>query len=156
MRVSIETYRSFDIIFDTEKETFSAGSDLFDTTTKEKNALSRLKAEIDDFIKASAKFTPFFLELKPDEYSTTGRRIHIIGIRKDGRLVYENKAGNKVSISEWDEKRYTVYNPNNQSYWEEHNKIKERIQALTNDLQKLNLTYQPGETVEQIRQRLAM
>ena len=107
MRVLIENYRGFDIWFDTEKEIFYAASDSEDVG-KEKRSYSAAIKYVDDFIKDNMVFEPFWV------ISLGGTKVRIVGIRKDGYFVQENKDGSKSQFSSWDERNYFEYIPEKQ------------------------------------------
>jgi hypothetical protein len=83
---------------------------------------------IDDFIKDNETFKPIWVESKPNAYGE--KRIKIIGIRKDGRFVYEDAKGEKKQLSDYNEKDYILYDEENQKHKIEAAKIDERIEAL--------------------------
>ena len=96
MNVKIETYRGFDILFETDSERFSFNLD--EGSWRQKQSYSACKKNIDDYLKENQNFKPFELE------STTHpwEKITVTGIRKDGRFVIE-KDGIKDQLSTYDE-----------------------------------------------------
>ena len=58
MRVSIETYRNFEIFFDIESESFYTVSNEYDL--EEKKPVCSLQKWIDDYIKENENFTSFW------------------------------------------------------------------------------------------------
>ena len=118
MKVKVETYRKFEIFFDPEDEIFS--SIVRDTSKycdnsffKESKSYAAVKKAIDEFIKENNTFNPFFVTLRPDRhcYQEEKRTVKIIGIRKDNRFIAEDKNGNQIQISEYDEKDYIISRP---------------------------------------------
>lgn len=119
-RISIETYRGWDIGFDTEKETFTAICDPSDEQ-KEKKSFAAVKKAVDEYIKENGQFKPFWIECTPNGYSKMGRQLYVVGIRKDGRFVVRNMEGSEGQLSEYDEKDYAVIGDaeQNAAYWQE-------------------------------------
>ena len=98
MRTLIETYRGQDIYFDTNKESFVCVL-VVAGIQKEKKSYASCKKEIDDYLKNNSAFKPF--EVEPTLISMRySQRYRIVGIRKDGRFMAENKEGEKVQIAE--------------------------------------------------------
>jgi hypothetical protein len=128
MKVEIEIYRGWSISFDTEKETFYCHSEQWDKDENKKSFASTRKW-IDDFIKENEVFKPIWVETKPSIYNPDNR-IKLIGIRKDGRFIYENEKGDKKQLSEYNEKDYILYNPENDKYREEANKVNAELEEL--------------------------
>lgn len=105
MKIDIENYRGWDIVFDTEKDQFQAYSNAFDNE-KTRQSFSLLKKTIDEFIKYNAEFKPFKVRRKPGGHF--GRELlTVIGIRKDGRFMIEVD-GKKEQLSSYDEDKYIV------------------------------------------------
>jgi hypothetical protein len=128
MKVEIEIYRGWSISFDTEKETFYCHSEQWDKDENKKSFASTRKW-IDDFIKENEVFKPIWVEIKPDAYNID-KRIKLIGIRKDGRFIYENEKGDKKQLSDYNEKDYILYNPENDKYREEANQVSVELEEL--------------------------
>lgn len=122
-RVLIETYRTFAIYFDSDSEVFYTLSDRWDHETSKKS-FSSVKNYIDDYIKDNLDFKPIYIQHK-----TTGDKIKLIGLRKDGRFIKEVD-GKKVQLSEYDEKYYTLVNPNNEIFFENIKDIRNQIDEL--------------------------
>lgn len=126
MKIKIETYRKFDIVFDTENEAFSSVIHQ-DTNTafmeakqlKESKSYSAVKKAIDEYIKKNNTFEPFFVRIGPLAYSYNEdkRKLKIVGIRKDGRFIGEDKRGKLIQISEYDEKDYILDRPEDESHF---------------------------------------
>jgi hypothetical protein len=94
MNIEITNYRGYSISFNTETETFL--SDIGNDGT-EKKSFAATKKAIDDFIKDNQVFVPFEIM---DLYWDGGRLKKIIGIRKDGKFVYEHN-GKKEQLTEY-------------------------------------------------------
>lgn len=110
----IETYRGYEINFEPDKDAFYCVVE-GDQWTKKSYTL--IKTAIDNFIKEQP-FEPFNVVLKPNEYRYSGKktRLKIIGIRKDGRFISDNK-GKKEQVSEYDENDYILDIPENEVHF---------------------------------------
>ena len=128
MKVDIEIYRGWSISFDTEQETFYCHSEQWDKD-ENKKSYSSTKKWIDDFIKENETFKPIWIETKPSIYNSD-QRIKLIGIRKDGRFFYENEKGEKKQLSDYNEKDYILYNPENDKYREEAKVVDAQLEEL--------------------------
>lgn len=128
MKVEIENYRGWSISFDTEKETFCCHSEQWDRDENKKSYAS-IKKYVDDFIKENETFKPVWIETKPNLYGSDNR-IKLIGIRRDGRFIYEDEKGDKKQLYEPDEKKYILYNPENDKYREEAKKVDVKLEEL--------------------------
>jgi hypothetical protein len=128
MRVQIETYRDWDICFDTSEEVFSCISGYYDKELSSKS-YKAVKKQVDDFIKDNAKFEPFEVERISSTYENEDV-IKIIGVRKDGKLMFEGKDGDKKQLSEWSERDYIMINPENEKYKTELREISGKIKEL--------------------------
>jgi hypothetical protein len=128
MKVEIEEYRGWTISFDTEQETFYCHSEQWDRDENRKS-FAATKKWIDDFIKENQTFKPVWVEKKPNSYGSYSR-VKLIGIRKDGRFVYEDEKGDKKQLSEYDEKYYILYDERNDKIKEEAEKIASEIKLL--------------------------
>lgn len=133
MIIKIETYRSYEISFDTEKETFL--SDIGNNGTTKKS-YSATKKAIDDYIKENSAFVPFDVVrvgyAEPKKYTITG-------IRKDGRFIFE-RDGEKKQFSEYDEEyTYLLEDLSDFDYTELNRLLEERISinAKIRDIEKL-------------------
>jgi len=127
MKVEIEVYRGWTISFDTKKETFYCHSDQWDKDENKKSFASTRKW-IDDFIKENEVFKPICVEAKPGAYRE--KKIKLIGIRKDGRFMYDDAKGEKKQLPDDYEKDYILYNEENDKFREEAKKVDEQIVAL--------------------------
>ena len=128
MKVIIDNHRGWEISFDTELETFYCISDRYDRDETKKSFAS-IKKFIDDFIKENEIFEPVWVETKPNSY-TSDKKIKLIGIRKDGRFIYENSKGEKQKLSDYNEKDYILYDANNDKFRLEAEKINKEIEVL--------------------------
>jgi hypothetical protein len=134
MNVKIETYRGFDILFVTESERFSFDIDTGDW--RQKQSYSACKKAIDDYLKANNTFDPFTVE----DVSGSGSKITIVGIRKDNRFIYDTGNGIKQQLSEYDEKRYMLTNPENEPIKTEGKRLNQEIERLRNERDRLFTT----------------
>jgi hypothetical protein len=150
MKIQIENYRGWDVLFDTEKETFYAQSDEYDTGTHKKSFASA-KKYIDDFIKDNAEFKPFWVTGNPNAWSGDKKPVKIIGIRKDKRFVYESsKDGSACQVSEYDENKYMLIYPENEAHFNQLEYIKKQIGSLR-ELEKETLTKFKTTTLKHIK-----
>ena len=128
MKVEIENYRGWSISFDTEKETFYCHSEQWDKD-ENKKSYAATKKWIDDFIKENETFNPIWVETKPSSYLGY-KRIKLIGVRKDGRFIYENEQGEKKQLSEYDEPNFILRNTENDKYREQAENVNSEIKLL--------------------------
>lgn len=127
MKVEVVIYRGWSISFDTEKETFYCHSEQWNKDENKKSFASTRKW-IDDFIKENEVFKPIWVETKPKLYVV--KKIKLIGIRKDGRFIYEDDKGKKNQLSDYEEKNYILYDEENEKYKIEASKIEKQIELL--------------------------
>ncbi len=92
MKALIETYRGFDIMFDTESEKFYTVSSV-DDIDQTKPSYASVKKWIDDYVKANRTFKPFEVT---DSYGNCRK---VVGIRKDGAFVFDNGNYSKAKHS---------------------------------------------------------
>ncbi|HEY5588568.1 MAG TPA: hypothetical protein VIK86_06400 [Candidatus Paceibacterota bacterium] len=109
--ILIENYREFDIEFSTNSEKFQCICTEEDT--KESISFSAVKKFIDEYKKTNQNFNPFWVEPLPRSYKND--KIKIIGVRKDGRFIYEDLKGNKNQLSDYDLKDYMLIKSENQN-----------------------------------------
>jgi len=121
MQVKIEDYRGFEITFDTGQEKFLAISGEHDTYI-DKPSFASAKKWVDEFIKENAFFKEFTAIPLPGSYSTKGK-FKVIGIRKDGRFVAEDKNGEKYQFSEYSLRDYMVEKESNNELLDKYNSI---------------------------------
>ncbi len=116
MRVKIEDYRGFEIMFDTDNERFWAKTD--DGAWHQKQSFAAAKKYVDDFIKDNEKFEPFFVIKKPELFHVSDNmRMKIVGIRKDGAFVSENRKKEKEQVSKYDEEYWILDKPENEKHY---------------------------------------
>lgn len=136
-KVLIETYRGFEITFDTEGGTFSAWSDHFDTQFAKKS-FSGIKLGVDQHIKENNNFRPFKIQ-KVFGYSRgvieLGKVLTINSIRKDGKPTYDLN-GKKKILSDYDVEGYALYNPDNAPLTEAYNELEQRREDATKAFDK--------------------
>lgn len=132
-KILIENYRGFDIEFDSYYEKFQCECE--DGKAKESQSFSAVKKFIDDFKKANQEFKPFYVEANPKRHYDIDK-IKIVGIRKDGRFVSEDKKGGLKQISDYSESNYMIVKPENEIAMNKlHDlKVKEQSQRIENDL----------------------
>jgi len=149
MKTLIEEYRGFNIYFDTYEEVFYTSSDWRDTEQRKKSYPS-IKKWIDDFIKDNEAFVPFFVERLASDYHTA-QVISIIGIRKDGRFVFE-KDGVKKQMSEQDEKDFIVVNAENEPIKKDIAELRAQRKELNTRIDKLETQF-IRETLKDLKPR---
>jgi hypothetical protein len=137
MKTQVDTYRGWDISFDTEKQTFYTVSDHYDRS-ETKVTYNAIKTFIDDFIKENNEFKPVLIEKLGswgDKHSTK-----LIGIRKDGRFICEDAKGKKGQISQYDEKDYFIVNSLNEPIFKAMQECEVKIQTLREEKDALGKT----------------
>lgn len=135
MRVLIETYRDWNIYFDTDKEEFYTHSESWDSD-KTKRTYAAVKKFVDDFIKDNETFVPFEVE-NLDRSASAREIIKIVGIRKDGGWMMQKSGSEPERLSQYYEKDYALYNPDNEPIWQEMKEIEEKHEELR--LQKIEI-----------------
>ncbi len=113
MEILIQNYRGFDIKFNPEYEQFSCDIDTVRWSTKQ--SFASAKRWIDEYCKENQNFEPFEVMQLPTMLDE-GRKLKIIGIRKDERFITEDKVGKRGQLSEYDEERYFLIVPENEQY----------------------------------------
>ena len=73
-------------------------------------------------------FKPFWIELLPNSYRNKKGKLRVVGIRKDGRFVSEDKDGKKEQISDYDISNYMIVKPENESILSELSTLKNEIE----------------------------
>jgi hypothetical protein len=134
MKIEIENYRGWAISFDTEQETFYCHSEQWDIEESKKSFAS-VKRWIDEFIKDNHEFKPVWFERRPNSYSSH-ECIKIIGIRKDGKFVYEEEGGGKKAIPSYNERDYILSTPKN-------DELKEALKVIDSELENLRIRKNP-------------
>ena len=130
-KILIETYRGFDIEFDTNCEKFQCICT--EENVKESTSFAAVKKYVDDYKKANQDFKPFWIESVPERYKRG--KLKVIGVRKDGRFVAENSKGDKIQISDYDLNDYMLLQPENEMAMNKLSelKAKEEQQRLENN-----------------------
>lgn len=132
MNVKIEDYRGWEIYFNTDREDFYTVSNEYDHDQK-KRSYSSIRKYIDDYIKDNFEFKPITVH----RLGEVERPIKIIGIRKDGRFVYEDKEGKKHQFSSYDEYSYFLVNDANESSFKELIKLKLDKKNIENTIKEI-------------------
>jgi hypothetical protein len=111
MKAKIETYRGVDIYFETNSEKFIC--EVADEMKIDKNSYKSTIDAIDNYFRENKNFKPIKVITNPAEmYGGIGSGLYtIIGIRKDGRFIYEDDKGNKRQLAEHYEKSVILYSP---------------------------------------------
>jgi hypothetical protein len=130
-KILIETYRGFDIEFDTNCEKFQCICT--EESAKESTSFTAVKKFVDDYKKTNQDFKPFWVEPIPERYKNS--KLKVIGVRKDGRFVAENSKGEKFQISDYDLNDYMLLKPENEIAINKLSelKVKEEQQRLENN-----------------------
>lgn len=127
MTALIETYRGFEISFDTDKETFIAYSNDYDKEGQ-KRSFSSVKKWVDDFLKENEVFKQVLLIGRIGTYKSKDK-ITLIGVRKDGRFVVQNPK-NIEQLSKYDEEEYCLYDPKHDPVYEKWEWFNQQIANL--------------------------
>lgn len=136
MNATIENYRGIEIWFDTDNESFQC--DIDDERSVKKSYVA-LKKFIDEYLKENHTFKVIHVEANPAEGRWTKDDIvKIVGVRKDGRFIGEDKDGNKKQISDYDLSKYMIKNIHN---IEPINALKE----LTAERERLRVSHNEQE-----------
>ena len=132
-KILIETYRGFDIKFDTEYEKFQCI--VTEENTKESSSFAAVKKFVDDYKKENQNFNPFFVEQTATTRYMYSKKdtLKIIGIRKDGRFVAEKENGEKVQISDYDLKNYMLVKPENKKILKQLEELKAKEEKQTRE-----------------------
>jgi hypothetical protein len=130
MITEVDKYRGWDISFDTDKETFTAYSNVYDREIV-KMSYASVKKHIDDFIKDNQNFKPFYIVRAINIY-TNLKRARVVGLRKDGAFVAEKMDGEKFQVSKYDESSYVLET----SEYEEINSEYERLNLIAQQARK--------------------
>ena len=133
MKVSIQTYRGFEIKFDTEEAIFECE---VKDKGKESKSFDAIKNFIDEYLKDNATFEPFYVVKASSIYSSI-ERFKIIGIRKDGRFITENEKGEKRQISAYYEKDYLIEKPEFNALFAEMAVVQLEVDAAKEKLKKV-------------------
>lgn len=123
MQVLIENYRGWEIFFDTDKENFYTTAEEYDYETTKKSFASAKKF-IDDFLKNNIKFTPIWVQ-RVD----SSEPIKLIGIRKDGRFVYESRDEKPRQLESYYEDNYFLVDDENDKHFAKIKELESEISA---------------------------
>lgn len=144
-KITIENYRGIDIEFDTHYEKFQciATEDI----VKESVSFKAVKKFIDDYKKENQNFKAFEVTYNPNNYEKEPLRI--VGLRKDGRFVTEDRVGKKEQISDYNLSDYILYKKENEPFYQELKdledlKERQRIennQAKKDIISKMNIVH---------------
>ena len=134
MQVLIETYRGWEIYFDTDAESFYCHSERYDNE-KKKQSFAATKKYIDDYIKENSNFKSFKIERLPDGYGE--RYLTVVGVRKDGLLMVEDSKGEKKQLSKYDMKYYILRNPDNDPIYVAIKELEVKISELDGQVRGL-------------------
>lgn len=153
MRTLIETYRGWEIYFDTEKENFYAISNEYDRDEIKKSFASA-KKYIDDYFKANVSFKPVRIQKMPNNYSGRDSVITLIGIRKDEAFMYEDSRGEKRQLSKYDEDSYFVVDIENDQYFLQIAEVEDKIKVLEKEIKSIESKVK-RVGIEEIRKKYA-
>jgi hypothetical protein len=129
MRVLIENYRGWELMFDTSSEDFYIMSNDYDTQQTKKSYASA-KKYIDDYIKENQNFKPIKVQKMSSIYNSA-EVITLIGLRKDGAFMYEDAKGNKQQLSKYSESDYFLVNSENDAIFQELELLYKEEKELT-------------------------
>ena len=135
-KILIETYRGFDIEFDTNCEKFQCICT--EENAKESTSFTAVKKFVDDYKKTNQDFKPFWVEPTPESYKRG--KLKVIGVRKDGRFVAEDSKGNKGKISDYDLNDYMLLKSENEMTMNKLSELKtkeEQQRVENNEARKL-------------------
>lgn len=134
-KILIENYKGFDIEFDTNYEKFSCI--ITDELTKESISFKAVKNFIDEYKKNNQDFKPFWAEQIPMRYSFLSKEsFKIVGIRKDGRYIYETPKGEKKQLSDYDLSDYMVVKPENAELIKQYKAFELLEESQINEIKK--------------------
>lgn len=156
-KVFISEYRGWDIYFNTRDESFYAHSENFDRE-QPKKTYSSIKKFIDEFIKDNQNFNP--VEVRVHIVVQTigtiyesSKIITLIGLRKDGTFLYQDKNGKKHQLPEYHERDYFIVNSENDFIFKELELIKLERNRIDKLIREKELEVKKV-TVEDIRKQL--
>lgn len=128
MKTTIENYRGIEIWFDSNIESFQCD---IDDERSVKKSYSSVKKFIDEYIKENNVFKPFYVEANPmSHFGDIGNKLKIVGIRKDGRFVAEDKNGKKQQIPDYRLDHWMEVNSDNKFLCIEFARVRAAIDAL--------------------------
>jgi hypothetical protein len=138
MRTLITEYRGWEISFDTYKEEFYTISNEHDKDNTKKSFASTKKF-IDDYIKENNQFKPILVQKEPSMFNDGGI-VKLIGIRKDGDFMYEDKDGKKQRLSSYNEKEYFLINPENDLPFKKIAELEKRRDEISSEIKEIKKT----------------
>ena len=134
----ITEYRGWEIFFDTDKEEFYTVSNEYDKDNTKKYFASTKKF-IDDYIKENNEFKPILVQ-KQQSMHSDGEIIKLIGIRKDGSFMYEDKNGKKQQLSKYNETDYFLINPENDEPFKKIAELEKRRDEIGSKIKEIKKT----------------
>ena len=146
MIVEIMQYKGWQISFETNVEKFYAIS-YNDDLQKEKASLSAAKKFIDEFIKDNQNFKPVKVR------NMAGAVFTLIGIRKDGLFVCEDKEGKKETMSSYNEIAYFVVDSINDATFEQIESLQSERKAIGEKICNLE-TKLVKVTISELRKKI--
>lgn len=138
MRTLITEYRGWEIFFDTDKEEFYTISNEYDKDITKKSFASTKKF-VDDYIKENNSFKPILVQKEPSMFNN-GEIIKLIGIRKDGDFMYEDKDGKKQRLSSYNEKDYFLINPENDEPFKKIAELEKKRDEIGSEIKEIKKT----------------
>ena len=138
MRTLITEYRGWEIFFDTDKEEFYTISNECDKDITKKSFASTKKF-VDDYIKENNSFKPILVQKETSMFNN-GEIIKLIGIRKDGDFMYEDKDGKKQRLSSYNEKDYFLINPENDEPFKKIAELEKRRDEIGSKIKEIKKT----------------
>ena len=145
MSVLIEKYRGVEILFDPSNERFSYSFDL--GSWHEKQSYASCKKSIDDYFRNNETFAPFKVR-----NISSGRILEVVGIRKDGRFVYDIN-GKKEQMSEYNEKDYIELDESHESVYAEIAALECEIDNVRKKISKAKNKI-TGKTLKEIKKEM--
>ena len=138
MRTLITEYRGWEIFFDTDKEEFYTVSNEYDKDNTKKSFKSTKKF-IDDYIKENNSFKHILVQKEPSMFNNE-EIIKLIGIRKDGDFMYEDKDGKKQRLSSYNEKDYFLINPENDEPFKKIAELEKKRDEIGSEIKEIKKT----------------
>jgi hypothetical protein len=126
MKVKIEEYRGFNILFETESELFEC--ELTATSHDKGSSLVSVKKQIDDYLNVS--FTPFFV-INKRFHEVHYKKARIIGKEKNGCFVIEER-GTRSVMTSYGHVSYFIWKE------KEGDRLIKKIEAINAKINKLN------------------
>jgi hypothetical protein len=138
MKTLITEYRGWEIFFDTDKEEFYTVSSEYDKDNTKKSFVATKKF-IDEYIKDNNNFKPFLVQNEPGMFHSS-EIIKIIGMRKDGRFIYEDANGKKQQLPSYRESSYFLINPENEEPFRKIAELEKKRDELLSEINELRKT----------------